>query len=53
MHIADKITELLSKSDALEKSSKNACLWVRENFNQERTVNLWEHFLAEIEHQNK
>jgi glycosyltransferase involved in cell wall biosynthesis len=41
-HIADKIVELLGKPELLEKVSKNAYKWVRENFNQEKTLDSWQ-----------
>jgi glycosyltransferase involved in cell wall biosynthesis len=40
-HIADKIIELLNKPELLEKVSKNAYNYVRENFSYEKTLESW------------
>jgi len=48
-HIANKIVELLSKPELLEKVSKNAYKWVRENFSEEKTLESWRRILHELE----
>jgi glycosyltransferase involved in cell wall biosynthesis len=48
-HITDKIVELLNKPRLLEKVSKNAYEWVRENFIEEKTLESWQRILQELE----
>jgi glycosyltransferase involved in cell wall biosynthesis len=48
-HIADKIIELLNKPELLEKVSKNAYNYVRENFSYEKTLQAWQKIIKEIE----
>jgi glycosyltransferase involved in cell wall biosynthesis len=48
-HLANKIVELLDKPELLEKISKNAYAWVRENFSEEKTVETWRRMLQELE----
>jgi glycosyltransferase involved in cell wall biosynthesis len=48
-HIADKIIELLNKPELLEKVSKNAYNYVRENFSYEKTLESWRKIIREIE----
>lgn len=48
-HLANKIAELLDKPDLLEKVSKNAYAWVRENFGEEKTLEAWRRMLQEFE----
>jgi glycosyltransferase involved in cell wall biosynthesis len=50
-HIADKIIELLSKPELLEKVSINAYDYVRENFSYEKTLESWRKIIREIEAQ--
>jgi glycosyltransferase involved in cell wall biosynthesis len=50
-HIADKIIELLNKPELLEKVSKNAYNYVRENFSYEKTLESWRKIIREIEAQ--
>jgi glycosyltransferase involved in cell wall biosynthesis len=50
-HIADKIIELLNKPELLEKVSKNAYNYVRENFSYEKTLQAWQKIIREIEAQ--
>jgi glycosyltransferase involved in cell wall biosynthesis len=50
-HIADKIIELLNKPELLEKVSKNAYNYVRENFSCEKTLKSWRKIIREIEAQ--
>jgi len=50
-HIAEKIIELFNKPALLEKVSKNAYEWVRENFNEEKTLESWRRMLQELETQ--
>lgn len=47
-HIAERIVELLNKPELLEKVSKNANEWVRENFSYEKTVEAWRKVLSEL-----
>ena len=47
-HIADKIIELLNKPELLEKVSKNAYNYVRENFSYEKTLESWRRILSEL-----
>jgi len=46
--IADKIIELLNKPELLEKVSKNAYNYVRENFSYEKTLESWRKILSEF-----
>jgi glycosyltransferase involved in cell wall biosynthesis len=48
-YIAEKIVELLNKPELLEKVSKNAYKWVRENFSEEKTLESWRRILHEFE----
>jgi glycosyltransferase involved in cell wall biosynthesis len=48
-HIAEKIIELFNKPALLEKVSKNAYEWVRENFSEEKTLESWRRILHELE----
>jgi len=48
-HIADKIIELLNKPELLEKVSKNAYNYVRENFSYRKTLESWRKIIREIE----
>jgi glycosyltransferase involved in cell wall biosynthesis len=48
-HIADKIIELLNKPELLEKVSKNAYNYVRENLSYEKTLKSWRKIIREIE----
>jgi len=50
-HIADKLIDLLSKPELLEKVSKNAYSYVRENFSYEKTLESWRKIIREIEAQ--
>jgi glycosyltransferase involved in cell wall biosynthesis len=50
-HIADKIIELLNKPELLEKVSKNAYNYVRENSSYEKTLESWRKIIREIEAQ--
>ena len=50
-HIADKIIDLLNKPELLEKVSKNAYNYVRENFSYEKTLESWRKIIREIEAQ--
>jgi len=52
-HIADKLIDLLSKPELLEKVSKNAYNYVRENFSYEKTLESWRKIIREIEAQNE
>ncbi|MEM2294109.1 MAG: glycosyltransferase [Candidatus Aenigmatarchaeota archaeon] len=47
-HIANKIIELLSKPELLEKVSKNAYEYVREKFNYKKTLESWQKILREL-----
>jgi glycosyltransferase involved in cell wall biosynthesis len=47
-HIADKIVELLNKPELLEKVSKNAYKWVKENFSKEKTLEAWRKIFGEL-----
>jgi hypothetical protein len=38
-----------AKPELLEKVSKNAYSWVRENFDREKTVKAWQEIMAEFE----
>jgi glycosyltransferase involved in cell wall biosynthesis len=49
-HIADRIVELLDKPKLLEKISKNAYEWVRENFSEEKTLESWRRVFQELDH---
>jgi glycosyltransferase involved in cell wall biosynthesis len=46
--IADKIIELLNKPELLEKVSKNAYNYVRENFSYRKTLESWRKILSEF-----
>lgn len=48
-YASDKITKLIGKPELLEKISKNAYRWVRENFNKEKTIEAWQEILGEFE----
>lgn len=48
-HIANQIVELLNQPALLEKVSKNAYEWVRENFSEEKTLESWRRILQELE----
>jgi len=48
-YIAEKIVDLLNKPELLEKVSKNAYKWVRENFSEEKTLESWRRILHEFE----
>ena len=48
-HIAERIVELLNKPELLEKVSINAYNYVRENFNYEKTLQIWRKIIREIE----
>lgn len=48
-HITERIVELLNKPELLEKVSKNAYEWVRENFSEEKTLESWRRILRELE----
>ena len=48
-HIADRIVELLSKPELLEKVSVNAYNYVRENFSYEKTLEAWRKILSELQ----
>lgn len=48
-HIANRIIELLSKPELLEKVSKNAYEYVRANFSFERTLEAWQRIFAQLE----
>jgi len=48
-HIAERIVELISKPELLEKVSKSSYEYVRENFSYEKTLELWRRILQEIE----
>jgi len=50
-HISDKIIDLLNKPELLEKVSKNAYNYVRENFSYEKTLESWRKIIREIEAQ--
>ena len=52
-YIANKLIELLNKSELLEKVSINAYNYVRENFSYEKTLQAWRKILQEMEKQNK
>lgn len=47
-HIADKIVELLNKPELLEKVSKKAYKWVKENFSEEKTLDSWKRIFREL-----
>jgi len=47
-HIADRIIELLSKPELLEKVSINAHRYVRENFSFQKTLESWSKIFSEI-----
>jgi glycosyltransferase involved in cell wall biosynthesis len=47
-HIADRIVELFNEQQLLEKVSKNASKWVRENFSKEETVRIWQRILSQL-----
>jgi glycosyltransferase involved in cell wall biosynthesis len=48
-HIAEKIIELLNKSELLEKVSTNAYKYVRKNFSYEKTLESWRRIFSELE----
>jgi len=48
-YIAEKTVDLLNKPELLEKVSKNAYKWVRENFSEEKTLESWRRILHEFE----
>ena len=48
-HIEERILELLDKPELLEKVSKSACERVRENFSEEKTLEIWRRILRELE----
>jgi len=47
-HIADRIVELLSKPELLEKVSVNAYNYVRENFSYEKTLEAWRKIFEQL-----
>jgi glycosyltransferase involved in cell wall biosynthesis len=47
-HIADRIVELLKMPMLLEKVSLTAYNWVRENYSQEKIIEIWRNALAEL-----
>ncbi|MEM2103442.1 MAG: glycosyltransferase family 4 protein [Candidatus Bathyarchaeia archaeon] len=48
-HVANKIIELSSKPELLEKVSKNAYEYVRENFSYQKTLQAWQKILQQLE----
>ncbi|MEM3951716.1 glycosyltransferase family 4 protein [Saccharolobus sp.] len=47
-HIANRIIELLSNTELLEKVSKNAYKYVRENFSYEKTLQAWQKIFQQL-----
>jgi glycosyltransferase involved in cell wall biosynthesis len=47
-HIAERIIELLNQPRLLEKVSKNAYNYVRENFSYEKTLQEWQKIIKEL-----
>lgn len=45
-YIAEKIVELLGKSELLSQIAENASAWVKKNFSLERTLSQWQQILA-------
>ncbi|MEM4213739.1 MAG: glycosyltransferase [Candidatus Methanomethylicaceae archaeon] len=48
-HIAKRIVELLNNLEVLEKVSKNAYEYVRENFSYEKTLQVWRRIIIQLE----
>jgi glycosyltransferase involved in cell wall biosynthesis len=48
-HIASKIAELLDNPDLLEKVSKNAYAYVRQNFSKEKTTETWRRIIQRLD----
>jgi len=48
-HIANRIIELLNKPELLEKVSKNAYEYVRENYSYEKTLDVWQKIFKKLE----
>jgi glycosyltransferase involved in cell wall biosynthesis len=47
-HISNEIVKLLDKPELLEKVSRNACKWVRENFSGKKTLKAWQRIMREL-----
>lgn len=48
-HIADRVIKLLNQPELLEKVSINSYKYVRENFSYEKTLQVWQKILQQLE----